>query len=84
MKLTCEEITTALRVLNEVRTESAGNPLYGFEDNFDDFVTELFLCIQGSLPESGPESDADSGISKFTVNQDNVIPRCKFRHLNFI
>jgi hypothetical protein len=47
MKLTCEEITTALRVLNEVRTESAGNPLYGFEDNFDDFVTKLlFLTPQ--------------------------------------
>lgn len=55
------------------------------EEYLDEFGTELFPYIQGLLPETGPGSDADSGNLKFTGNpKDNVVPRCKLWHLNFI
>src|ERR1035437_7346137 len=47
MSLTRDEINVALLVLNSIRTESAGNPTYGFDDAFDDFITKLlFLTPQ--------------------------------------
>ena len=47
MSLTQEEIYAALKVLNAIRTESVGNPTYGFDDDFDAFITKLlFLTPQ--------------------------------------